>query len=700
MNDWFTLAELAEAALPGLPRSRRGLLFMAKKAGWHRVDTSRTRPGQGGGVEFSVTVLPLAARAAWTGPRPADLLPPKIMEVGEDALQGADRDRRDAKLAILKLFDEYRLANLSSAGRTSSQFGEQAARTFARAYTNGQIAAPEWVRLQLPRVSKSSIFVWQQVSETFGPDALAQDSRGRPGNLDEQLDGAVKLTILAAIAKKQFLSAKHLRALIAETYKGQLETMPSLREIQRSVARWKREYKNELLYLTDPDAWRSRVEFASTNATRADGLNDVWQIDASPADVLLKGGRHSVYLAIDVWSRRLQVLVTPTPRASAVALLLRKSILDWGVPRKIKTDNGSDFTARVTQRLFTALNIEVELAPPYTPRAKGIVERAIGTFQRDLATCPGFIGHSVADRKMIENRKAFAQRQGADPAELFDVQMDLVEFQTWCDQWASTVYGHSEHAGLGGTTPFQKAASWQGEIRRVSQPSALDVLLALVSGKDGLRRTTKLGVRIDNQHYQTPNVMPGTDVLVRMDPNDLGHAWLFAPDGETWLGDAVCAYLAGLDPIATAQQVRAAQKAHLTDRISDIRKEMRKIGPHAVSDALLADGARRAAGLIAFPQRSETYSTPALEAATAAVSATPLRSALEQEVVTFNPVPLQSPQEDKRDRFRRANALEGQLANGSEVNEADAAWLQVYQTQPEYRAAMRIFEERGWAMFG
>ena len=90
-------------------------------------------------------------------------------------------------------------------------------------------------------------------------------------------------------------------------------------------------------------------------------------------------GRASIYMAVDVYSRRAIVLVTPTPRAAGVGELMRKSIDKWGVPERIHTDNGSDFTARWTRRLFDHFGTKIELSKPYEPRSKGIVERTIGT---------------------------------------------------------------------------------------------------------------------------------------------------------------------------------------------------------------------------------------------------------------------------------------------------------------------------------
>ena len=62
--DWFSLAELAVLALPGLPGDKRSLSRRAKDERWTcRADASgallsRQRVGRGGGTEFHVGLLP------------------------------------------------------------------------------------------------------------------------------------------------------------------------------------------------------------------------------------------------------------------------------------------------------------------------------------------------------------------------------------------------------------------------------------------------------------------------------------------------------------------------------------------------------------------------------------------------------------------------------------------------------------------
>lgn len=699
MKIWMTLSELAIARLPGLPATRQGLAARADRECWSaRRGAARQRIGQGGGLEFSVEVLPgeaqaeLVKRAAINDNdnRPALEVRP------QDALPADMQARRDARLWVIAAVEQF--------ARDNGLKIRPASLLWASAYNAGNITAAEWVCKEVGSASETQLRAWRRIRAEEGDDALGRDDRGRKSLLDTALDGEVRAFCLAVMAAKPFVSANHVRAAVLDRYREQLEREPSVRDLQRAMKRWEVEYRNELLRLRDPDAYRSKVEFSAAGSTTAEHLNDLWQIDASPADVMLKGKRrHSIYMCVDIYSRRTIVLVTRTPRASAVAALIRKAILNWGVPKKIKTDNGSDFTANAMVRLFDALGIEIELSPPYQPKSKGNVERVIGTFQRDLATCPGFIGHSVADRKVLENRKAFNQRLGAKAEALFDVEMDLVEFQAWCDSWTDVIYGHAPHESLRRKSPFQVAAEWRGTVRRIEHPEALDVLLAPIPGNNGIRTVTKTGVRVDHHHYYTAAAMPGTEVLVRMDPMDLGRIMIFAADGEAWLGEGICPQLAGMDPVETIQKVKAAQKAFEQGQLADVRRQMRKIGPRTISDALLREGERRAGGVVAFPHRSEPHSTPALRAAAEAmVRGTPVPAApapdlaARRAAVLGDPTQIPAPPaETPRDRFKRALDLEAALRAGRAVDPADEAWLQIYQQQPQYLAQKMVFEEFG-----
>lgn len=697
MKRWLTIAEIAEAKLPGLPGTARGVAKRAAAEGWAKKKTAvRPRTGRGGGLEFSIELLPMESRTELLhrGATPGTAAP-VIPLRREDSLCGSERERRDARLFVLGAFEEFIRANNMTV--------RDGLVMFSHAWASKAIVAPDWVRETITNTSRPALVRWRAIRRDQGDDALGLDGRGRPS----ALDGEQRMLVLAHKARQNFLSADQIRDIIADRF----GSAPDERTVRRHVAALESGHRNELMAIRDPDGYRSKIEIAATNATYAAGLNDLWQIDASPADVMLRGKRrHSVYVCLDIWSRRKKILVTQTPRAAAVALLMRKCILDWGVPARVKTDNGSDFVAKSTKRMLTALGITHEISPPYDPKSKGNVERAIGTFQRGLAMCPGFIGHSVADRKVIESRKAFSKRLGMKEEDIFEVEMDLPEFQGWCDSWSDRIYGQKSHSSIR-TTPMLKAASWQGEIKRLSQPEALDVLLAPVAGGkgDGVRKVTKQGIKIGGEYYMTSAAWPGEEVLVRMDPADLGRAIVFALDGETFLGEAICAPLAGLDPVAVAMQVKAAQKEHEKQATSTIRKEMRKIGPRDVMEAALRQADKRAATVTYFERPATGYSTPALDAAAAAAGHQQSARDYSAEEMQRTAAPVvqiptrqqrRTSQTDQVGDFQRAVDLEEAAAHGRALSEADAAWLRSYRTHPDYKAGMMIFKQAGRAMFG
>ncbi len=67
-QEWFSAAELAELALPGLPGDKRSITRRAREERWAaQTDAqgellARPRRGRGGGIEFHADVLPAPAR--------------------------------------------------------------------------------------------------------------------------------------------------------------------------------------------------------------------------------------------------------------------------------------------------------------------------------------------------------------------------------------------------------------------------------------------------------------------------------------------------------------------------------------------------------------------------------------------------------------------------------------------------------------
>ncbi len=710
MKEWFSGPELVALQLTGIAQSRAGVFRQAKREGW----PSRPRQASGGGREYPLSALPTAARAAYVARHlqalevPLAVAQAAAREPEAEQVTATALEQRDGRLAILAAVEDF--ASAAGIGR------KRADGLFCAAYAAGAVEVAPWVREAVKSLTPRTLARWRAVKAVGATHRLAVDrgaARRGKGVLEIANGGDVKVFCLALLSRNPLFTADHVRDLVGGQFgptlevRGKVLPLPPLRTFQEALKAWKTTHKVELTALSNPDAFKNRYRLSGRGAmAHVQAPNQLWMIDASPVDMLCLDGRHNVYVAIDIFTRRIIAYVTKTPRAEGVALLMRRAILAWGVPEEVKTDNGADFVAHATRRLFAAIGIRRVTAEAFSPEQKGHVERAIGTFQRGFVRLlPGFIGHSVADRKVIEARKSFAARLGEDPREALCVELSAAELQRYADAWIASKYDHRPHEGLGGVTPFQAAAASTAPIRTVEE-RALDMLLAPVAGQHGLRLATKSGIRIDGFHYLAPQILPETQVLVRMDPADMGRAFLFDPAGVTYLGEAVCPELAGIDPKAAVAAAKAEQARIIAERTADVRKEAKRLtkGPRLI-DLALRHSARQAGTLVDFPKAREVHTTPALEAA--ALAAAPRAApkpriseetrALQARLVAEAAAPAGGQVrplhavETPKQRWTRAQALERRLAAGEALPPEETTWLLGYAQGPEYKGFKLTF---------
>lgn len=746
MKDWLTAREIAAEQLPDMPATESAVIRLAKREGWdERTSQARTRAGRGGATEYHVSLLPTLAQVAYQQKHIVIQLPVKPAKTAPDAsLTARAQKERDARLAIVAAFEKFsRGMQLGYATRVQ---------VFTDKFNAGSLNIDPWVVEIIPSLSKRSLARWQSQKRGGKVNALAHDpaqARKGTGVLDTANGGAVSAFMLALIAHQPHLSGHHVRTMCRSEFGDTLKVvskgveaaipMPPVRTFQHALKGLKESHKVELLKLTNPDRYRSHMAPAGVGMLRhVTEPNQLWQIDASPVDALCTDGRHSVYACIDIATRRTVWHLSKTPRASAVALLMRKSILEWGVPKDVTTDNGSDFVAQDTQRLFLSLDINPDRSEAYSPEEKGHVERVIKTFQHDVGPLlPGFVGHSVEDRKAIENRKSFAKRLGETEAETFSVSLTGPQLQKHIDDWARLIYQHRPHAGLDKVTPFAKALSSSAPVHTVDE-RALDLLLMPVAGSDGQRIVTKLGIRIDGYHYMTPTILPGTSVFVRQDPNDAGRAYAFAQDGAEFLGDAICPELSGIHPETLVRAVKEIRGELVSDLTRDLKAGMKRIAKGAPLIERALEVARRdLPNVIPLPKREETHSTAQIEAAIAAMSEklNPTRELTPREAAEHRRMIEEMRVEDERElnarfeilrqdrldeieaertahlpkdqnivalpetpkeRYRRAVALRKLVDAGKPLaNTLDAVWLGGYEPSAEFKTHQAIHEEYG-----
>lgn len=730
---WFTAEELAQAALdglfPGLPTTKRGINEKASVERWSRYHALvKTETVRGGRVtRYHIDLLPLDIRMAYLKrlirAERDDL---RISGAGPANLSERAWTERSARMIAVRLSEKFKAINQLTVMGSDHMFVE--------AFNGGGIdGLPDWVAETIGTLSVRSLQRWRSAARANDGLTLAHDpadSRKGTGLLDTAYDGRVRRHILAWIADAPALSATVIRDQveyefgpeIADRF-GELKPLPPVRTFQHYIAHLRATEKAVILAHSNPDAYRSRMKLRGTGAYRyVTKPNQMWMIDASPVDALCVDGRWSMYACIDVATRRYIITFSRTPRAEAVALLIRRAILAWGVPDVIKTDNGSDFVAGSTVRLFDDLDIAPDTSHAYSPAEKGMVERAIKTFQHEVAPqLDGYIGHDVAERKAIESKKSFAQRLGADERELFGVSMTIEELRSYTDDWLTYIYHERRHEGLKGMTPNDAIARSIEPIRRVDE-RALDLLLMPVAGSNGLRKMRPTGIRIDHRHYLTGKILVGTDVFCRHHPDDMGKIYVYSADGREFLDVAVCAEFSGVNPAEFAKERIAQGNALVAERMKDVKAEVRRInkGPAAIVRSI-AVAKRRAAeraaasdNVVQLPKRETSHSTPAIVAALDAATLpgrTPQAKALNQKAAELHEAikreaetrgkttvvhldPEASLSEGAR-HFKWAKAREAEIASGVKLADADAIRLVNYQSSTDYQVRRDIQQDFG-----
>lgn len=730
MAEWRSAAEWADAAKAAgvtkdiMPLTDRGLKIAAERGAW----PSRPRTKHGGGVEYPITALPEEARLLISRNEMASAIRSGEAEGLRASLQAtmdaratleartaglgdflklstAQQREADAKALMLDLCRSYirRLGLPTKRGRDH----------FSREYEAGRIPVEDWVREEVPTCSRSGIEKWEGQLKAYGLSGLASrygQHRKGTGKIDSN-------PAMAAFLQAMLVEHPHAGAgLIMKGLKVRFaaDDIPDVRSVQRWLKAWKEDNEQLFTRITNPDKWRSSFMAAGGDAdAHIVRLNQRWEMDSTKADLLLSDGmRHVIIGVIDVFTRRMKLLVSRSSSAAGVASLLRRALLDetWGTPEQIGTDNGSDYVSLMIKRALFALDIDQDVAAPFTPEHKPFIERGLGTFSHSLVElCAGYIGHSVADRKDIEARRSFADRL-MKKGEQLEMRMSPEELQQFCNEWTDNIYQHDEHGGLNGKSPWEMFLGWTGGIKLIKDERALDVLLAEAPGNDGIRTVVKKGIRLDNGWFDHPALagMEGQQVRVRLDDADIGEIYVFDIDGQ-FVCKAICPERSGLN--VTRQQLgmtrKAVQKKIMNEGMAKAKADAKKIGTKEIVNEIRAAAAERAGKLAYFPKdRSEHVTDALIQAGKAARSgqapeATPVTPSQQAridalaaemskpaEVITLDP---------KSAQFARAIDLERKLEAGEPVSDQDRRWLSTFQNSPVYKSRKAFMEEFGQA---
>jgi transposase InsO family protein len=577
----------------------------------------------------------------------------------------------------------------------------------ARRTNAHEIELPDFVADAIPQrkgkrvLSHGTLKNWHYNYNDRGIWGLVPNYGNRQGQSKIAQNPALEKVVLGIMAEFPHITPRDVKAYL-EAEHPQLNIV-SEKSIERYQKRWKEENRQVWAQMSNPDQWKNIYMPAfGDQHEQIDRLNQLWEMDSTPGDWMLTDGRHSVVGVVDLWSRRLKLYVSKSSTALAVCQVFRRAVIDWGMPECVRTDNGKDYVSRHFKGVLQDLQIPQQLCIPFKSEQKATIERALQTMSHGiLDLLPGFIGHSVTERKVIEARKSFAKRI-MTKGEVVDVSLSSAELQEKLDEWVEHVYNHNEHSGLGGKTPFQRAAEYRAPIRRISNERALDMLLA---SSPEPKTVGKKGIRLDNRFYIAPELggMLGDEVHIKRDEADIGRIYVYH-ETKGFVCIAECPEALGISPAEIAAAAHHVAR-HVNDEAKAKIKEARKSIKKNPAVAILEHRKRQSHNIAALPQPAEEYSTPALEAAAQAADAadninrpteTPVDEGEHQALVqAFRKAEVVEIDDDPRRIHARWLRIKDQRDRGEWISEEDRRGLEVYLNSAEFTSQQELFEAFG-----
>lgn len=613
IKQWYTAKELS--GLPGLPKSDRNIRLNANKYGW--INRPRSI---GKGFEYHIDSLPVETQAYLKVQHVAESADPVIVAAKASIEKAAAKGAQDRKARIASKSDGLnKFMCLSDAKQSKARAREallhafasfispyEAANTktagtvaFIHAYNSENLLHDGEVRKQIPQLAKTSLYRWLKAYDEGGILALTdQYKQSRVSKVDVQ--PRLGEFIQALVTSKPHLlnQAKKVRELAKVRADEHGWQLPSVSSFNRWLVAYGEQNEVAHTYITNPTKYTDKYRpLFSTMYPQIDGPNQVWEFDSTPTDVELnvngKLTRHCVVAVIDAHTHRVQLIVSPTSNSEAICLLLRKTLLEWGIPEEgaiMRTDNGSDYVSKRTTTIFNMLDLKISKAAAFSGWEKPFIERFFGTMSRVLMEkMPGYIGHSVNDRQQIEAMHNFAKRigQGKKKVEAERLQLALTpeQLQQLLNDYLEFDYNHVPHDTLN-KTPFELYAESGYQKRVITNPHVLDTLLNFI----GTAKVTRGYVKAGGVKYTAPELMEvlwqRQQVRVFIDPNDIGRATLYPEDSWQEYVDAVNMDLVnkGISPVAFRERRKQTQK-----ELAIFRKTAKRLQEEFGINTLYAD---------------------------------------------------------------------------------------------------------------
>ena len=721
---WWSAAEIAEARLPEMPDTTRGVSKLAARLDWRAdKDHARRRAGRGGGWEYHWKLFPLAAQKVLSGgaaraPARHVALTSEEAWAAFEALPERVRARARERLAALQMVEamvaagQSRSLAVSEAGRVLGHGARTIWSWFAQ--LEG-VARSDWLAHLAPRHRLAARPVRKRQAPEFMARLksdylrLSQPSFSacwrraqrycQAKGFDWLPERSARRRLMAEVPRVTRVFAREGEAGLARCFPAQIRSRAHLGALEWVDA----DFHKFDVFVRWPDGTVSRPQMVAFHDIYS-GKVLSWRIDWSPNKV-------------------------------AVAAAWGDMVEEYGLPEHVLFDNGREFAnkwmtggARTRFRfkliegeplgILALCGVKIHWATPGHGQAKP-VERTFRDFADAISRDPRFEGAWVGNRP-----DAKPENYASRAIELEDfirvVADGINEHNARPGRRSETARGRSfdeVFAESYATRPIRRASEAQKRIWLMGQE--------LRKAHAGSGRVTLAG----NTYWSAwMNEYAGQELVLRFDPEDL-HAGVHVYDkvGQ-YLGFGACEVAAGFDDYAAARKL-AADKARIRKAERKLVSQHRELSASELGggldevaceappqpDAKVVRGQfgknKPKAARMQPPQAPKPAPDAQQAARDEAFQATfvpleELRRARAQErpapsLPDLPPLPSRHVEEETPgERYVRACEVAARLEAGQPVGEAEARWLEGYRTSSEYRAEKAIRENAMGTRFG
>jgi putative transposase len=261
----------------------------------------------------------------------------------------------------------------------------------------------EWTMVELAAryaISRKTAYKWVDRYEADPAHGLAERSRA-PQTHGRAMDGAVATAILALRRVHPTWGPKKLRVVLQE--RAPRQGWPAASTI------------GDLLRRTGVSAPRRRTRYPvplTQPLAAAQAPNDVWSADFKGWFRTADGTRCDPLTVTDACSRFVLCCRIVAPSERGVRPWFERTFRDHGLPRALRTDNGSPFATTGAGRLshlavwWLKLGIALDRIDPGHPEQNGRHERFHLTLQQETTT-PAAATASTQQRRFDRMRREF-----------------------------------------------------------------------------------------------------------------------------------------------------------------------------------------------------------------------------------------------------------------------------------------------------